>query len=79
MVVSIANMAIPRPSTPPEAPLEVTEISERSQSSRWLSRDDRIRILTLRDAGFTYQQISSQLGFTYRQVQYTCQNEQSTP
>ncbi|CBF89682.1 uncharacterized protein ANIA_10066 [Aspergillus nidulans FGSC A4] len=72
-------MAIPRPSTPPEAPLEVTEISERSQSSRWLSRDDRIRILTLRDAGFTYQQISSQLGFTYRQVQYTCQNEQSTP
>ncbi|EAA66188.1 predicted protein [Aspergillus nidulans FGSC A4] len=72
-------MAIPRPSTPPEAPLEVTEISERSQSSRWLSRDDWIRILTLQDAGFTYQQISSQLGFTYRQVQYTCQNEQSTP
>lgn len=34
MVVSIANMAIPRPSTPPEAPLEVTEISKRSQSSR---------------------------------------------
>jgi Transposase. len=69
-------MATSEPSTPPEAPLGVPE---ESQKSRWLNRDDRIRILTLRDTGFTYQQISSRLGFTYRQVQYTCQNERITP
>ena len=58
------------PSPPPEA-----EYSPR------LTRDDRLRILTLRyDAGFTYEAITKQLGHvTYRQVQYTCQSHVPTP
>ena len=49
-------------------------------NSTCLDRDDRIRILTLRDAGFTYQQIVDHLpGITYRQVQYTCQAKTYSP
>jgi ketohexokinase/beta-glucosidase len=62
-------MPTPEPSTPPQ---------QRGNSTR-LSRDDRIRILALRDAGFTYQQIAHQLQITHRQVQYTCQSQQLTP
>lgn len=53
--------------------------SPKSTNSKRLDRDDRIRVLTLRDAGFTYQQIVDQLQISYRQVQYTCQNQQATP
>nr|XP_001389473.2 beta-1,4-glucosidase [Aspergillus niger CBS 513.88] len=60
------------PSTPEPA-------SPQSTNSKRLDRDDRIRVLTLRDAGFTYQQIVDQLQISYRQVQYTCQNQQATP
>lgn len=50
------------------------------QNSARLDRDNRIRILTLRDAGFTYQKIVDQLpGITYRQVQYTCQVQTYSP
>ncbi|KAL4780626.1 hypothetical protein BJX76DRAFT_350823 [Aspergillus varians] len=60
--------------TTPEPPTSIPK----SNSVR-LTRDNRIRVLALRDAGFTYQQIASQLQITYRQVQYTCQSEQATP
>jgi hypothetical protein len=63
-------MPTPEPSTPPQQAAE--------QRGR-LSRDDRIGVLTLRDAGFTYQQIADQLQITHRQVQYTCQSQQKTP
>ncbi|OJZ80272.1 hypothetical protein ASPFODRAFT_461829 [Aspergillus luchuensis CBS 106.47] len=53
--------------------------SPKSTKSERLDRDDRIRILTHRDAGFTYEQIVDQLQISYRQVQYTCQNQQATP
>ncbi|KAF4200233.1 hypothetical protein CNMCM8927_003680 [Aspergillus lentulus] len=66
-------MPTPEPSTPPQQAAE-----QRGNSIR-LSRDDRIRVLTLRDAGFTYQQIADQLQITHRQVQYTCQSQQMTP
>jgi hypothetical protein len=46
---------LPRTSTPPQ---------QRGNSTR-LSRDDRIRILALQDAGFTYQQIAHQLQITH--------------
>lgn len=60
-------MATTPPSTPP------------GYSGR-LDRDMRLRILTLRDVGFTYQQIVDHLGgITYRQVQYTCQAQTATP
>jgi transposase len=62
------------PTTP-----EPSEAPEPKQISARLNRDDRIRILALRDAGFTYQQIASQLQITHRQVQYTCQSQQATP
>lgn len=36
-----------------------------------LTRDDRIRVLTLHEAGFTKAKICEQLGFTRAQVVYT--------
>ncbi len=39
---------------------------------QYLTRDQRLQILTLRDAGFTYDAISRQLHVTYEQVEYTC-------
>ena len=44
-----------------------------------LGRDDRLRILTLRDAAHSYAAISNQLHLSQRQVQYTCQTQQATP
>lgn len=67
-------MATQPPTTAPTS----TEDSSRTPSAR-LNRDDRLRVLTLRDAGFTYQQISTHLRITHRQVQYTCQSQQITP
>ncbi|EED13759.1 annexin ANXC4 [Talaromyces stipitatus ATCC 10500] len=68
--------------TTPEPDLPSTSLataSEANHNSTRLTRDDRIRVLTLRDAGLTYSQISSQLQISYRQVQYTCQSQQTTP
>jgi transposase len=65
-------MATPEAPEPPEPPRP-------KQNSVRLDRDDRIRVLTLRDAGFTYLQISRQLQISHRQVQYTCQSQQATP
>ncbi|OJJ54501.1 hypothetical protein ASPSYDRAFT_160091 [Aspergillus sydowii CBS 593.65] len=58
---------------------EPSGVPESRQNSTRLQRDDRIRVLALRDAGLTYQQIASQLQMTLRQVQYTCQSQQATP
>lgn len=63
----------PPPTTPP--PVQ-TQTSAPLVYKPRLSRDDRIRILTLRDAGLTYLQISSQLGITHHQVQYTVNSGQ---
>ena len=60
--------------TTPEPP----EAASEAYSTR-LNRDDRIRILALREAGFTYMQIASQLHITHNQVQYTCRSQQATP
>lgn len=62
-------MATPEPPEPPQP----------KQNSIRLDRDDRIRVLALRDSGLTYLQISKQLQISYRQVQYTCQSQQATP
>ncbi|RJE23131.1 Transposable element tc1 transposase [Aspergillus sclerotialis] len=66
--------------TPPSTQLPTTGPTTPPQgNSARLDRDNRIRVLTLRDTGFTYEQIASQLQITYRQVQYTCQSHQATP
>lgn len=39
-----------------------------------LTRDDRIRIATLREEGFTYKQISQRINCTPRQAEYACQH-----
>lgn len=67
------RMPIPEASSPRQQAAE-----QRGNNSIRLSRDDRIRVLTLREAGFTYQQIADQLQITHRQVQYTCQSQQTT-
>jgi len=56
------------PATPP-----------RRSSSTHLTRDQRIRVRTLRDVGFTYEAIARHLDVTVRQAQHTCQAEQATP
>jgi hypothetical protein len=61
-----AYLLIMAPNTPPK-------------KSTQLEQDDRIRVLALRDASFTYQQIANQLHITYCQVQYTCESQKSTP
>src|SRR5436190_22452943 len=60
------------------APISMEQQIQRRAKSESLSRDDRIRIQTLRDYGLTYNQISHQLGFTLRQVQYAV-NHHLTP
>ena len=60
-------MSAQSPQTPrtPSPPTEVRQ--------RHLSRDDRIKIQTLRRyAGWTYQRIADTLGFTRRQIQTAC-------
>jgi hypothetical protein len=42
------------------------------RKKQYLTRDQRLQILTLRDAGFIYDAISRQLHVTYEQVEYTC-------
>lgn len=44
-----------------------------------LSRDERLQVRTLRDIGWTYEHIANHLKITQRQVQNTCQAEQTTP
>ena len=44
-----------------------------------LGRDDRLRILTLRDTGLSHAAIAIQLHLSHRQVQYTCHSQQATP
>ncbi|ODM18653.1 hypothetical protein SI65_05270 [Aspergillus cristatus] len=55
------------PSTPPR------------QNADRPTRDDRLRIITLRDAGHSYQQIIDHLDVSYNQVQFTCMNRKLTP
>ena len=40
-----------------------------------LSRDQRLKAQTLREAGLTYEKIAAQLHITQRQVQYACSHE----
>lgn len=44
-----------------------------------LGRDDRLRILTLRDTGLSYAAIANRLNLSHRQVQYICHSQQATP
>lgn len=44
-----------------------------------LSRDERIKILTLRDEGSSYIRIARKIGCTERQVQYVCSTNKATP
>ena len=68
---SSANGPANRPARPPAK-------SRSTPHSTQTTRDDRIRVATLRDAGLTYEQISKQLGLTPHQVQYAVK-QPSTP
>jgi transposase len=54
-----------QPSTPPH--------------HRYLSRDERLQVQTLRLAGHTHRFIANLLGITERQVSYAIASEQVTP
>ncbi|KAJ5675673.1 transposable element tc1 transposase [Penicillium macrosclerotiorum] len=44
-----------------------------------LTRDERLKILTLREEGVSYKRIADRLSCTYRQVQYICELGKATP
>lgn len=46
--------------------------SPRHPHHRYLSRDERLRVQTLRDAGWKLPEIQQQLGITWNQAQYAC-------
>ncbi len=46
---------------------------------RHLNRDERLRIQTLRDVGFKYNQIYDALGYSYKQIQRACLASRPTP
>lgn len=49
-------------------------------SSKHLSRDDRLRVLTLhKTANWDYSRIAKETGFSYNQVRYTCHSGDPTP
>jgi transposase len=49
-------------------------------SSKHLSRDDRLRVLTLhKTANWDYSRIAKETGFSYNQVRYTCHAGDPTP
>jgi hypothetical protein len=65
-ILDLLNQPVtpPNPLEPPEPP---------NENSARLEREQRIQILTLREAGFSYNRIVAQLeGITYNQVRYTC-------
>lgn len=63
---------------PPERTPPSTPQSNRRGRAH-LTRDQRIRVQTLRDVGFTYEAIARHLDISHRQVQYTCTAGHPTP
>ena len=60
-----AYLAPRTPPPSPEAPARYV--------AKHLSRDDRIKIIALReDVGWTYQHVASTTGVTKRQIQHAC-------
>lgn len=61
----------PLPSTPPSAlPSALPSAPPSTPPAACTTRDQRLQIQTLHDAGLKYGQIREQLGFTFRQIQY---------
>jgi transposase len=57
-----------------------TETTPKRISSKHLSRDDRLRVLTLhKTANWDYSKIAKETGFSYNQVRYTCHAGDPTP
>lgn len=71
--MDIANL-LNSPPTPPRTPPPPTAPSISNETTR----DQRIQVQTLRDIGFTYDQIHQQLGLTLHQIAYAI-NHQVTP
>ena len=57
---------------PAPTPAPLTEALPATPKKTRLTRDDRLRIRTLREVGWSYQDIVSKYGFTYSGVQYAC-------
>lgn len=60
------------PSTPAPNPL----LLRKPRRAR-LTRDERIRIRTLRDVGWSYQAIVDKYGFTHSGIQYACTHSEN--
>ncbi len=60
--------------------MDVPQVPQTSQKALFhLSHDDRLRIRTLREVGWTYEAIATHIGCTQRQVQYTVNEPKTTP
>lgn len=77
------SCVLPPPLPPPchQPPLiRVQPKQYQKQPTRtWSTRDQRLAARALRAAGFTYTQISTQVGLTQRQVQVACTAETASP
>lgn len=74
-----ANPSVYWPTTNPPANHHPTPSTPKKQRSKDLGRDDRIRILTLRDEKLSYSYIASRIPCTVSQVRYVCQSGRATP
>jgi transposase len=76
------SVPLPPETKPDESPLEQKPAGTRQKrvSSKHLSRDDRLRVLTLhKTANWDYSRIAKETGFSYNQVRYTCHSGDPTP
>lgn len=67
--------AMDRLPTPPPPP----QIEPSTPHHRYLTRDERLQVQTLRLAGHTHEFIADLLGITERQVSYAISSERVTP
>ena len=57
----------------------ITPTTPTRKNKTWLTRDERLTVRALRSQNLIYEQIASQLGITYRQVQTACTADRPIP
>jgi transposase len=57
----------------------ISPVTPTRKTKTWLTRIQRLTVRALRSQTLTYEQIASQLGITYRQVQTACTADRPTP
>ncbi len=64
----------PLPDPPPNTPPDPPPNPPQTPHTRHSTRDERLQVQTLRNAGLNYSQIRAQLGLTLHQIAYAVQH-----